>query len=458
MHDFISLRKKYPLFIYEGYNSAVRDGSLSVDYRFRIDGLSEFEVHWTFPCHGSRAKELKNNATFDQLVFSLGMVELISYWKLTCSPQVLVKADYLSPRQIDWWKKLYFLGLGEFFYLNDISADMGSFMSVKAAGPRPGGYFRPVTKSAGNLIPIGGGKDSAVTLELLRQAKEENYCFIINPREATMATCHAGGYSDRTLVARRTLDERMLELNKQGFLNGHTPFSALVAFSSVITAYINDLKYVTLSNESSANESTVKDCDINHQYSKSFEFEQDFHSYEKSYIGSGVYYFSLLRPLNELQIAGYFSGLDKYHGIFKSCNAGSKTDSWCCKCPKCLFVYIILSPFLEQDKLREIFGAELLDDVSLSGIFDKLTGVAEEKPFECVGSREDVNAALCLSIDRIEGSGAPLPRLLSYYKSLENYKSYGAAAGEHLRLYNEENLLPDSFKEIIKNECFDRSF
>ena len=103
------------------------------------------------------------------------------------------------------------------------------------------------------------------------------------------------------------------------------------------------LKYVALSNESSANESTVAGSTVNHQYSKSFEFEQDFHKYEKDWLGSGVYYFSMLRPLSEFQIAKYFAGATAYHDIFRSCNAGSKQDIWCGHCPKCLFVFLILT-------------------------------------------------------------------------------------------------------------------
>ena len=67
----------------------------------------------------------------------------------------------------------------------------------------------------------------------------------------------------------------MLQLNSEGYINGHTPFSAIVAFSSVLTAALNGQKYITLSNENSANESTVKDSKVNHQYSKSYEFELD---------------------------------------------------------------------------------------------------------------------------------------------------------------------------------------
>ena len=97
-----------------------------------------------------------------------------------------------------------------------------------------------------------------MTLSLLDGEKEKNCCYIINPRGATLKTVERAGYGEDQLVTvKRTLDKNMLELNRQGYLNGHTPYSAIVAFSSTIAAYMSGLRYIALSNESSANESTV---------------------------------------------------------------------------------------------------------------------------------------------------------------------------------------------------------
>ena len=94
---------------------------------------------------------------------------------------------------------------------------------------------------------------------------------------------HAAGYEEGKdlLLVKRTLDQNMLDLNQQGYLNGHTPFSAMAAFASYLTAMVWGRKYITLSNEASANESTIKGSSVNHQYSKTFEFEKDFNEYKK---------------------------------------------------------------------------------------------------------------------------------------------------------------------------------
>lgn len=449
MEEFLKFRAEYPEFVYESYQYEEHEDRLDIVYDFRAPGLAEFHPTWSIPrLEGSRPAV--DPETLDELVFSLGLVELVSYWKAACPPMVRVKGRALTQEQIQWWKKLYFNGLGEFFYTNGIQADDG-FMNIvceKDVKASPKSKLPPAQPEGQPkvLIPVGGGKDSAVTIELLKAAAER-YCYIINPRQATRDTVEVARLAERTIAARRTIDPALLELNRRGFLNGHTPFSAIAAFSSVTAAYLNGLGYAALSNESSANESTVAGSTVNHQYSKSFEFEQDFIRYEAEYVGSGVGYFSLLRPLSEFQIARLFSGLKQYHPIFRSCNAGSKTDVWCGNCPKCLFVYIILSPFLSQDELRAIFRKDMLDDLSLADTFEKLTGLQAEKPFECVGSRDEVHTALQMTLRRFRERGQALPALLERYAGqIESWEE----TVDYQSYFDRENALPPRFLVLVE--------
>lgn len=444
---FEELREKYPVFTYQGYQVTEDDEFLYLAFDFAIDGLSRFRPAWTFVKPPSGLAGL-DRAVLDNMAFSLGMAELVSYWKLTCSPAVRIACTGLDSDQIRWWKTLYFGGLGEFFYKNGIRPSLEDFMNIQSGGAP----FRPAPVCRGLdgcLIPVGGGKDSAVTLELLSEERENSDCYIINQRGASLGTALAAGYPrERILTVQRTLDGQMLELNRRGFLNGHTPFSAIVAFSSLLQAYLFQKKTIVLSNESSANESTVPDSEINHQYSKGIYFERAFRKYTADYIGTGIEYFSLLRPLTELQIAMLFSSYPKYHSVFKSCNAGSKTDVWCCRCPKCLFVYLILSPFLSQAALEEIFKENLLEKEELREAFDQLTGILPEKPFECVGSRDEILEAASLTVDRIQKEGGRLPCLLSYFLEKGRYRK---PSGRYFSFYDADNCLPMRYRSLIIN-------
>jgi hypothetical protein len=205
---------------------------------------------------------------------------------------------------------------------------------------------------------------------------------------------------------------------------------------------------IILSNESSANEPTIPGTGINHQYSKSYEFERDFRDYAREFISPGYNYFSLLRPLDEIGIARLFSGMPEFFHSFRSCNAGSKTDSWCGECPKCLFTYIMLSPFMEARLLVDIFGKDLLNDPSLKEILDQLTGRSETKPFECIGTIDEVNAALQAVIERHTGN--PLPELLSYYQSgAVGRPGPRDSISGHLNSRNLEHFVPPQYLSLL---------
>ncbi len=182
---------------------------------------------------------------------------------------------------------------------------------------------------------------------------------------------------------------------------------------------------------------------MNHQYSKSFEFEQDFREYVAHIVDTPISYFSLLRPLAELQIAYVFSKQKKYHKIFRSCNAGSKKGIWCCNCPKCLFVYIILSPFLSVEELRDIFGEDLFDKESMETYFRQLADIDEVKPFECVGTRSEVLASLGAFIKK--GGHSYLTD--KYSDQISDKEDIDTI----LNGWNDENNLPDDFAEELRS-------
>ena len=435
-----AFRQTYPEFVYECYQYDVQSDGLHIVFTFRI-GDSILFTPTAFVPNRPFLNFDQPKETMDTLVFNMGMIELISYWKCLCPPKVVVKCGSLSDSQIDFWKKIYFNGLGEFFYINGIHATIEDFIKIECPnegfrglgekGCRVSGIkqtlrpfnlqtFKPsnpqtlkplnnqAIKQSSNqtnyLVPIGGGKDSVVTLELLSDflsGGKRPVPLIMNPRGATIGCIEAAGYSmEDVLVIHRTIHPRLLELNSQGCLNGHTPFSAMLAFYTLLASQLSGIPNIALSNESSANEATVADSGVNHQYSKSLEFENDFRSYVAENVSPQYNYFSFLRPLSELQIAMLFSRYGKYHPVFRSCNAGSKEDIWCGRCAKCLFAYIILSPFIPPQQLDTIFGKNMLDDPAMLQFFNELTGHAETKPFECVGTIDEVNTALSMAVER----------------------------------------------------------
>lgn len=452
--QFKQYREEYKDFYFNSYLIEETKEEIYLKYEFEIPGLTKFNPVLKILKKKLNLKSI-NTDYAKNMAFHIGLIELISYWKSTCSPNVIIKCGYLNEEQTKWWKKIYYYGLGELFFTNNIKTNIEEFMTIKCIKEANELEYETIEDvSEGYIVPIGGGKDSVVTLETLKINKEKDYCLIINPKQVTLECAKIAQLKEDNIIeVYRTIDKNLIDLNEKGFINGHTPFSAMLAFVSYFIAYLLGKKYVALSNENSANESNVLGEKINHQYSKSFEFECDFEEYTKKYLKAPVKYFSFLRPLNELQIAKIFSRQEKYHNTFKSCNVGSKGKEWkwCQNCAKCLFAYIILSPYLYKEKLISIFGVDMFEKQDLLQIFIELTGNGETKPFDCVGTFEEVNFAISKTIENIEKENIKLPYLLKYYK--ENYKLVDTN-NDITQMYNDENNLNDEQNAILRKEVF----
>jgi hypothetical protein len=451
---------RFAEFIYESYY--ITDTGLG--FKFTM-GNNTFTPHWGFNKVNLPADK-ESKAILDCAVFNLGMAELVSYWKAACPPVIKVNCGCLDEAQIRYWKDLYKNGLGEFFYRNNITAADNFVEIIPAVKQKPNfaaqGNFIPQTKQTfppcynsktsfpepckayGAMIPVGGGKDSVVTMELLKETVNENLAYMINGRKAAEETAKLGGFTENnTLNVTRVIDKRLLELNAEGYLNGHTPFSAIVAFSSFLFALLYNKRYVILSNESSANEGNTDG--VNHQYSKSVAFEKNFREYTGYCFGNNVpEYFSLLRCWNEWRITKEFVKYPQYFGVFQSCNAGTKMNIWCNKCPKCLYVCVMLSAFLDNETLISIFGADLLNDTGFSQTLDALVFSGNVKPFECVGTYDEIRYALQTACKLRIAKGERLPKL---YENI--YGKLTPCNNTTETYFDETNFIPEEYKRIL---------
>ena len=205
MDKFTRYREDYPTFEYNSYTIIEKDNEIEVQYDFNIPGLSSFCPKWYFP-RPNRELTIEEKKIFEKDIFNLGMVEVISYLKATCSPKLIVKAGYLNQEQKDWFKKLYINGLGEFFYVNDIANEMNieTFLDIEVKNEyniQDEKCIDAELSLSGNLVPVGGGKDSAVTLEVLKDEKNINTCYVINMKEASHECAKIAGYDDLDIYA-----------------------------------------------------------------------------------------------------------------------------------------------------------------------------------------------------------------------------------------------------------------
>lgn len=448
MKSFPNLRKDNPLFIYEDVSLEISDGNVIFKYHFIQPNLKKFNPSVRVPLPDNYNVNIDVLRSF---AFHIGMIEMASYWKACCSPKIIIKPFKLTPSQEKFYKHIYFYGMSEFIFVNKIIVNPDEMVNFECDANN---YTLSdnIDLSENCLIPVGGGKDSVVTMELLHPHFKDSKAFIINPTKASIDTATTAGFSDsKQIIINRNFDRGLLDLNKDGYLNGHTPYSVLVAFISAVTAYIHGFKYIPLSNEASASEGNItwNNMNVNHQYSKSYEAELLLSEFISENFNKNLKYFSFLRPIYELKIAKIFSRFPKHFENFRSCNRGSKLNVWCGDCPKCLFVAIILSPFLSKNDIIKIFGYNILDNKELESEFLALLGLGENKPLECVGTYGEVKTALSISIVDINGNN--LPYLLRLYKEKFSSKVddiYNKRL-EILDYYGENNYPSKIFKDIL---------
>lgn len=423
MKKLIYLRKKYPRFFYEKYWWKYFKGNFEIFFEFKIEPDIFFRPKIIIKNVKKNQIERIGERVLNNLIFNLGMIEILSYWKATCSPEIIVKAGSLNKEQINWWKNLIIKGMGQFFYENKIDFRKPNFLKISSYnGQTPVKVMEVKSLSDRVLVPIGGGKDSILTLEKLKKRNKKIGCFLVNPTKTMKEIVKVAGIRDSIIVERK-IDPFLLKLNKKGFLNGHIPITAVYSFLSVLCAVLFDYKNIAFSNEKSADEGNLRYLGriINHQWSKSSEFEKMFKIYCQKYLVKGINYFSFLRKYSELEISKIFTKYPQYFSVFSSCNivlAKKMKKRWCGKCPKCLFVYATLYPFLKKEKILKIFGNNIFENKKLLPTMKGLINPKIAKPFECVGTKRESKMAFKLSLEKAKKEGK-IPFLLKEFSKLE---------------------------------------
>lgn len=360
-------------------------------------------------------------ALLERCLQSLHLILGISYWKMYCPAKMCLEAGYgLDAEQAKFWTTVYTKGLGEFFYRHQIDfRDLIHFPVSVYRAEEAISYRRRNHV----LLPIGGGKDSMVSADLLTEIGIPFRPFVYGASKVQADVMRF--FAERELSVQTKLDPQMIAPSKSGAAyNGHVPITTVWSFGALLMAVLCDYAWVVFSNEASASEGNVEylGLEINHQWSKSIEAEQLIRNYIHRYVTPDVTLFSLLRPLSELAIAKRFSrSAKRYLGHVSSCNRNfvvSKAQPerlgkayWCGECPKCAFVFALLAAFVPKDQLVDAIGRDLFADSHLEEVYRELLGIKGIKPFECVGTPEETRLAFYLAGKTGSYTGEPIMEL-----------------------------------------------
>lgn len=389
----------YRQFIFDSYK--LEGNQITLTYR--SDNDLTFTETITLPSD----KPLQNPDSPDvqRALFALHIAGGASYFKAFCPPEIVVNSGKLNAEQATFWNEFYTKGLGEFFYQNKI--DYHGLINFPVHPDAPEVLPQtdlPTPKKA--LVPFGGGKDSQVTVELLKKRDIDITLFRMKGHQFIT---ELAGLNDLPLLeVNRALDPQLFELNKQGALNGHIPITGYVTFLTLTVALLYGHDSVFFSNERSSDYGNVEylGMEVNHQWSKSNEAELMMTRYIEHFVTRSTRYLNALRPLSELAVAKLFVREPKYFSHVTSCNQNwlwNKLDEnphvgrWCCECDKCSFVFALFAAYLPLEQVAGIFGKNMFDDPNRLHQYRMLWGSEDFKPFQCVGTPEETQAALYMA-------------------------------------------------------------
>jgi UDP-N-acetyl-alpha-D-muramoyl-L-alanyl-L-glutamate epimerase len=363
--------------------------------RYAFDDGPELVEQIEFP--GAPVLPKARALAFDAAFKLLHLIAGVSYYKAGVPGEIVVEGNPLDAATAEFLQQIYLHGLAEFAYQNKLD------LRGRINFPR-GATASPVAPALGlprrTLVPIGGGKDSLVSMEMLKGIGEPMTCVWVGESALIAACAQRTGLEGLNL--KRRLAPELFEYNQLGAWNGHIPVTAINSAILLCAAILYGYDAIAFSNERSASAATLEydGQPVNHQWSKSLDFERGLREYTKSHIAADLDYFSLLRPWSELAITRAFAETARYDDVFSSCNRNFRirserpADRWCGQCPKCHFVFLALSIFVAKPRLLAIFGRNLLDDIGLAAGFDALLEYREHKPFECVGEGRESRAAM----------------------------------------------------------------
>ncbi|MGZ8763869.1 MAG: hypothetical protein ACXW2Y_11155 [Acidimicrobiia bacterium] len=417
--------------------AAIDEGRVALEYRIGTDVELAEIIEFPFA--------LPDSPAVGAAVRILHLIAGVSYYKCV-APTALVTPP-LRDEERALLSAFYDEGLREFAYRNGfpvpLPVDLREGPGDAATAVAPG-----APGNVGALIPVGGGKDSALVADLV----PDGQLMTVNPTGAHER--FAASLGRPLLGVTRRLDPRLRELVEAGAPNGHVPVTAINSAIAAIVAVALGIRDVVMGLERSASEPSlvVDGVEINHQFSKSRQSEQLL---AVAFAPLGIRYFSLLRPLTELAIGtslarrGLADEIVSCNRVFTVWNesTASREQRPCGECAKCLFTALVLAPSLDPTAVRAHFGHDVFDE---PGNIEGVRALwSEAKPFDCVGERMESAAALALLADApawehysVVSALAPEARSL--------LAAHATSSNEYLRVDPVDDL-PREYRDRIRN-------
>ena len=362
-------------------------------------------------------------------------------------------AEHLDRSVVDFFSRIYQGVFGPHWYENNVTDYTGPELVYPNARL---GNSNPITISSNCstvLAGCGGGKDSIVAMKMLQEAKipfaSMQYSHTVYGKANLQHNLIAGVLEHVTPIKKHKIsiyddfiDDPFLHLyfpENSGITVPETPVSILETLPIILNEGYN---YLSLAHERSANTGNLfwekLGQEVNHQWGKGYEAEQNLNQFIQANLLSNFIYFSILQPIYDCRI---FKHLTKYPEVLPKIHSCNLQKSWCKKCPKCAYVWLGLMAAFEPDSVNAVFGSNLFDDDDLLPTFKAMVGLSEHTPFECIGEIDESRLAMKNCLEKgLSGKALEMFK----YEVLANCSiNWLQIEQKYNQVYDTEHSIPD---------------
>jgi len=379
--------------------------------KYRVDDLVFSTAYWydTVDFHELEARfgrDFMRRVYFHLLAFEANKAASLKPEVLDLGPY----RDLYSDSFYELWSTIFQNVWGVWRYDNDISDYLGPQVSkshrmVATQNPRP----VELERGDKTLKLCGGGKDSLASAKLLERAGIKYDAMVYSHNiygqaqrqhdliEGMLAHTTAGK-RHRAWVYDNALDSPAAQLHPEYGVDHLLAAETVSSYWTALPiALQHDYTRMALGITKSTDEHNLiwdkTGEEINYLWGMSTEAENLLHDYIQKELVANLSCFHLLRPVYDIVV---FNLLSKDPQGVPSTHSCAQQKPWCCKCPKCIYVWMHLVAYLDEWVVDQMFDRNLFDMPENRTYIRKMLGLEGYKPADCMGTVSETQIAYLL--------------------------------------------------------------
>lgn len=306
------------------------------------------------------------------------------------------------------WETLFHHVWAVWRYENDLP-DFRLQRPQPAAAAEPVAPCDVVPGPVDTLMLCGGGKDSLVSMKLLERGDVDYDAFVYSHSTYGRGTHQhdlIDGLLDRCRPRRLhrgwVLDDAID--SPAAALHPERSITRVIAAETVSScwaalplALAHGYTTVALGISRSTDEHNVTwdrtREEINYLWGMSSSAEELLHDYIVEQLVSNLGVFHILRPVYDVNV---FTLLNRDLAAVPATHSCAQIKPWCCRCAKCIYVWMNYVAWLPASVVAETFTTNLFDVPENRTMLRKMLGLESYKPTDCIGTVSEARLAFLL--------------------------------------------------------------